>query len=148
MVPTKFIETLEDLEEAKRNNKVVKVSWAGANTTLVNRSKGVAIPEGAELEQSSAERWDYLRELLANGVRLISQEFIRPAKVGIYLRKKSTNLEPVEWYNRICLKYVCGDHPHHEKTPEVVLTAIEATLGPDLIPAGRKCAFTAAIFEE
>ncbi len=148
LIPTKFIENEKELNQARKNKEVVKVSWSSQDMALMNRSKGVAIPEG-EIEQSSEERWEFLRQLVNLGVRMISQEYVRPRKVSAYLRKKGTNLEPVSWYNRICLKYVpLGDPNLEDKTPEVAMTAIEVTIGPDIIPSGRKCAFTAGRFAQ
>lgn len=146
LIPTRFIETERDLKAARKAGKVVKVSWAN-NMILLNRSKGVAIPEG-DIEQSSNERWEQLRELLNEGVKLIAQDYVRPAKLKAFLRKKGTTLEPVEWYNRVCVKYVVQGNPNEENTNEVNSTAIEITLGPDVIPAGRACAFTAGTFQE
>jgi len=114
---------------------------------LLNRSKGVAIPEG-DLEQSSDERWEQLGDLLKEGVRLISQEYVKPSRIKAFLRKRGTTLEPVEWYNRVCVKYVVNGDANDEKTMSVTPTAIEVTLGPDVIPAGRQCAFTAGSFRE
>ena len=141
LIPSDFIETEEELIAARKAGKVVKVSWAD-NMVLLNRSKGVAIPEG-DLEQSSDERWEQLSELLNEGVKLISQEYVKPAKVKAFLRKRGTTLEPVEWYNRVCVKYVVNGDANATETTSVTPTAIEVTLGPDVIPAGRQCAFTA-----
>lgn len=145
LIPTKFIETEEELDIARKTGKVVKVSWAD-NMVLLNRSKGVAMPEG-DLEQSSDERWEQLKELLRAGVKLISQEYIKPLKIKAFLRKKGTTLEPVNWYNRVCVKYVVNGDPNAARTDSVSQTAIEVTLGPDVIPAGRACAFTAGTFK-
>ncbi len=146
LIKSSFIKSLAELKKAKIEGKVVKVSWAGNNMTLINRSKGVAIPEGL-LEQSSEERWKDLEDLLKQEVKIIAQDYVRPARIKAYLRKKGTNLEPVEWYNRVCVKYVCKGHPNLKaSSPEIALTGVEVTLGPDIIPAGRKCAFTAGKF--
>jgi hypothetical protein len=126
--------------------KVVKVSWAGSNTLLINRSRGVAMPEGFG-EHSSDERWEMLKQIVKEGARVIAQDYVRPAKISAFLRKKATNLEPVEWHNRVCIKYVVEGDPKSETVPSVALTATEVTLGPDVIPAGRKCAFTAGTYE-
>ncbi len=146
LIPSDFIETQEQLVDARKAGKVVKVSWAD-NMVLLNRSKGVAIPEG-DLEQSSDERWEQLGDLLKEGVRLISQEYVKPSRIKAFLRKRGTTLEPVEWYNRVCVKYVVNGDANDEKTMSVTPTAIEVTLGPDVIPAGRQCAFTAGSFRE
>lgn len=146
LIPTKFIETEKDLKAARKAGKVVKVSWAN-NMVLLNRSKGVAIPEG-DLEQSSDERWEQLRELLLEGVKLIAQNYVKPARLKALLRKKGTTLEPIEWYNRVCVKYIVQGDPTAEETNSVKPTAIEVTLGPDVIPAGRACAFTAGTFQD
>lgn len=145
LIPSSFIKTREDLEKAREEGKVVKVFWAGTNTALINRSKGVALPHG-DVEQSSDERWDFLATLLDQGVKLIAQDFVKPALIKTFLRKKGITLEPVEWYNRLCVKYVPEGNPNSEEVPSVALTAMEVTLGPDVIPAGRKCAFTAGAF--
>jgi lambda repressor-like predicted transcriptional regulator len=145
MIPSMFLTSKEELREARKKNMVVKVSWAGSNMVLLNRSKGVAMPEG-DIEQSNEERWNLLDKLLDEKAVLIAQQYIRPAKIKAYLRKKGTNLEKVNWYNRICAKYVCLSNPNSRKIPDVVLTATEVTLGPNIIPSGRECAFTAAKF--
>lgn len=142
LIPTEFITTKEELRSARAEGKVVKVSWAGTNTALINRSQGVALPEGSE-EHSSEERWQILEESLNQGATIIAQEYVRPQQISAFLRKKGINLEPVSWYNRVCAKYVCEADPNAETIPNVSLTATEVTLGPDVIPAGRKCAFTA-----
>jgi hypothetical protein len=145
LIPSSFINTREDLEKARKEGKVVKVFWAGTNTALINRSKGVALPHG-DVEQSSDERWEFLATLLDQGVKLIAQDFVKPALIKSFLRKKGITLEPVEWYNRLCVKYVADGNPNAKEIPSVSLTAMEVTLGPDVIPAGRKCAFTAGAF--
>jgi len=142
LIPTTFISTKEELRKAREEGKVVKISWAGTNTALINRSQGVALPEGSE-EHSSDERWQMLEEALGQGATLIAQEYVRPQQINAFLRKKGINLEPVHWYNRVCVKYVCEGDPNASHVPPVALTATEVTLGPDVIPAGRKCAFTA-----
>lgn len=142
-IPTAFIESVSELEEARKRGKVVKISWANGNTALINRSKGVALPEG-NIEQSSEERWELLRSAVKNDMILIAQDFVLPAMIDTFLRKKGTSLERVSWYNRICVKYVSNGNPNGETCHSVTLTAAEATLGPDIVPAGRKSAFTAA----
>ena len=145
LIPSSFINTRDDLEKARKEGKVVKVFWAGTNTDLINRSRGVALPHG-DIEQSSEERWKFLGTLLDQGVKLIAQDFVKPALIKSFLRKKGITLEAVEWYNRLCVKYVADGNPNLETIPNVSLTAMEVTLGPDVIPAGRKCAFTAGAF--
>lgn len=142
LIPSRFINTKEALLDAYKEGKVVKVTWAGTDTSLINRSQGVALPEGA-IVQSSDERWQTLEKLLNNNATVISQDYVKPKQITAFLRKKGTNLEKIEWYNRVCVKYVCEDNPNDLKAPQVSLTAVEVTLGPDVIPAGRKCAFTA-----
>ena len=146
LIPSSFIRTDADLQHAQKQGKVVKVSWAGKNTHLINRSKGVAMPDDS-IEQGSQERWDLLQQLLLQGVKLIAQDFVEPAQIPTLLRKKGTTLEMVEWYNRVCVKYVAQGNPNGPTVEGVSLTATEVTLGPDVIPAGRKCAFTAGILE-
>lgn len=145
LIPSTFVKSEKELEEARKQGKVVKVSWADTNTLLINRSRGVALPESS-LEQSSDQRWSMLKTLLQQGVTIIAQDFIEPARLFAFLRKRGTTLEPVEWYNRLCIKYVVEGNPHTEQDPAVALTAVEVTLGPEIVPAGRKCAFTAGVF--
>lgn len=145
LIPTDFIENIKQLDEAKAKGRVVKVSWAGSNTSLVNRSRGVAIPVG-NLEQNTKERWDLLKELLEKGLKVIAQDFVEPAKIPAFLRKRGVTLEKVDWYNRVCVKYVVSGNPDSEQTPSVILTATEVTLGPGVVPATRECAFTAGLF--
>jgi len=132
-------------DKARKSGEVVKASWAGTNTVLINRSKGVAVPNGTTIH-SSDERWSSLKDLFNQGVKLISQEFVEPACIPTFLRKKGITLEAVEWYNRVCVKYVVDGNPNSKDVPSVSLTATEVTLGPDVVPAGRKCAFTAGAF--
>ena len=146
LIPSHFIDTPRELKEAREQGKVVKVSWAGERAHLVNRSKGVAIPDDS-VEQGIDERWDTLDELLKQGVKMIAQDYIVPRKISSYLRKKGTNLEYIDWYNRICVKYVTRGNPNEDILPTVALTATEVTLGPEVVPAGRKCAFTAGVFK-
>jgi hypothetical protein len=145
LIPTDFIETEAQLDEAKEKGRVVKVSWAGENTALVNRSRGVAIPVG-DLEQNTGERWDLLKDLLKKGLKIIAQDFVEPQKIPSFLRKRGITLEKVEWYNRVCVKYVVEGNPMDDN-PEVILTATEVTLGPGIVPATRECAFTAGKYE-
>jgi hypothetical protein len=145
MIPSRFVTSVEDIQQARKQRNVVKASWTGYETSIINRGKGVALPMG-DVEQSTQERWEYLQELFSQGARVIVQDFVMPGKVHAYLRKKGTTLEAVDWYNRICIKYVCDGDPNKEPLPSVTMTALEATLGPNVIPAGRKCAFTAATF--
>lgn len=144
LIHSKFVESETNFEIARGKNKVIKAYWADENTSLINRSRGVAIPQG-NIDQSSEERWKTLKELLTQGVRLIEQDFVIPAKISSYLRKKGTTLESVNWYNRVCIKYVVQGDPNAPTIPSVSLTATEVTLGPNIIPAGRECAFTAGI---
>lgn len=146
LIYSRFIESKEDLEKARKGKKVVKVSWAGSDISLINRSKGVALPEGS-MVQASEERWEMLRDLADKGVKIVAQDFVTPARISAYLRKRGTNLEYVEWYNRLCVKYVVNGDPNSDSNPTVSLTAAEVTLGSDIVPAGRSCAFTAASFE-
>jgi len=145
LIPTEFILLEKDIDRARQQGEVVKASWAGTNTVLINRSKGVAIPEG-DIIHGSNERWESLKELFNQGVKIISQDFIKPAQIPAFLRKKGLTLEAVEWYNRVCVKYVVEGNPNGDEIPSVSLTATEVTLGPDIVPAGRKCAFTAGTF--
>lgn len=142
LIPTEFISRKEEIRVASAKGKVIKVSWAGTNTILTNRSRGVALPEG-DIEHSSEERWQSLEEAFDEGAIIISQDYIRPLQIDAFLRKKGTNLEHVSWYNRVCVKYVVEGDPNIVDVPSVALTATEVTLGPDIVPAGRKCAFTA-----
>ena len=141
-IPTTFIKTVDDLKKARQEGKVVKVSWAGEKAYLVNRSKGVAMPI-ADLEHGSEERWNMLEELLQQGIRMVAQDLVIPARIPAFLRRKGITLEPVEWYNRVCVKYVADGSTRNDTLPNISLAATEVTLGPDVIPAGRKCAFTA-----
>lgn len=145
LIPTKFIETAEDLEKARKSKKVVKVSWAGTNIALVNRSQGVALPEGS-IKQATQERWEMLKEIVEHGtIKVVAQDFLVPDLIPAFLRKKGTNLEKVDWYHRVCVKFVTNGDPNAEVAPSVSLTATEVTLGPDVVPAGRACAFTAGV---
>lgn len=145
LIPTHFINSKEDLELAKRNEKVVKVAWAKDNMAVANRSAGVAVPKG-ETIHATEDRWRELEGYLDLGYTLIAQDFVEPKKIEAFLRKKGTSLEKVDWYNRICVKFVPENNPNDENLPEVEVTAMEATLGPDVIPAGRASSFTAVIF--
>lgn len=145
LIPSRFITTSEELENARVEGKVVKVTWAEGNMMVANRSIGVAMPVG-EIKQSTDERWAFLEECRKNGYTLIAQDYVEPGKISAYLRKRGTSLEPVSWYNRLCVKYVSNGNPNSDVAPAVSLTAAEVTLGPDVVPAGRKCAFTAATF--
>lgn len=145
MIPTEFVTSVTALHKARKDGRVVKVSWAEGNQIIINRVKGVAIAQG-DIEENQNERWNLLEEYFHKGYTIIAQDYVEPAKISAYLRKKSTNLEEVEWYNRICVKYVVGGNPNGQDTPPVYLTATEVTLGPEIIPAGRKCAFTAGTF--
>lgn len=141
-IPSSFVRTQKELEQARKDNKIVKASWAGTNTFIINRSRGIALPVETD-EHGTEDRWATMKQLHQDGVKVIAQDFIIPAKISAFLRKKATNLETVEWYNRVCVKYVCEGNPNASETPNVALTATEVTLGPEVIPAGRKCAFTA-----
>lgn len=146
LIPSRFVNTIEDLKKARNDGKVVKVSWAGEKAHLINRSKGVAIPDSS-VDQGSDERWQTLEDLLGEGVKMIAQDFIVPGKFKSYLRKKGITLEYVDWYNRVCVKYVVEGNPNDVNLPAVALTATEVTLGPEVVPAGRKCAFTAGVLK-
>lgn len=147
LIHSEFINSQKDLELARKKGKVVKASWAGNDISLINRSRGVALPVGSGLTQGSEERWGLLKELLKRGVKMIAQDYVEPAKIPVFLRKKGTSLESVKWHNRICAKYVTEGNPNLSKIPKVCLTATEVTLGPEVVPAGRACAYTAAAFK-
>jgi hypothetical protein len=143
IIPSRFISTKEELDQARNDGKVVKVTW-GKDMAVANRSQGVAMPYGV-IAQSSEERWNFLYECLENRYTIIAQDYVEPAKIHAYLRKKGTTLESVEWHNRICVKYIVDGNPNGKVVPDVYITATEVTLGPDIVPAGRKCAFTAGL---
>lgn len=142
-----FIETEKDLEKAKKEGKVIKVCWTPTERVIINRAIGVMMPEGDE-KHSDTTRWEGIKKYLRQGSKIIAQEYVRPKRIKAYLRKKGTGLEPVQWYNRICAKYVCMSNPNKSHTCDVAMTGVEVTLGPDIVPAGRACAFTAGYFEE
>ena len=142
LIPTRFITTIDELNKARSDGKVVKVTWADGNMIIVNRAKGVAIPTG-DIDMSSDERWNLLRDYMEQGYTLIAQDYVEPTLIPAYLRKKGTNLEPVAWYNRVCVKYVVDGMRDGDVIPIVYVTAAEVTLGPEVVPAGRKCTFTA-----
>lgn len=145
LIPTHFIETVDELEDMRSKGKVVKVSWVSGSTTLLDDSAGVAVPDG-DIKHNSDERWETIKHAIQQkGVRVIAQDYVRPARIPAFLRKKGTNLEKVEWYNRVCLKYVCEGNPNIEGTG-VRITAAEVTLGPSVVPAGRANCFTAGKF--
>lgn len=145
LLPSQFVRSIEELRSARKMGKVVKVSWAEDNIMLINGARGVAMPSG-DTEKSNDERWKLLENFLNQGYTLISQDFIQPKRIKAFLRKRGTTLEPVEWYNRTCIKYVAEGDPNGQNIPKVWLTAAEVTLGPEIIPAGRQCAFTAGEF--
>lgn len=145
LIPSHFITTPEELKQARRDGKVVKVTWAPGSSLIMNQSRGVALATG-DLDESQNDRWELLEECLKGGCRLMAQDYIEPKKVHAYLRKRGTTLEEIDWYNRVCVKYVAEGDPNAEEVPPVALTGIEVTLGPDIIPAGRRCAFTAGSF--
>jgi hypothetical protein len=145
-LPSSFIESLEDIDHARKNGRVVKISWAGENIELVNRSRGVALPDGNG-NHSSPDTWKAIQDLIKKDIRIIAQDFVKPAQIHAYLRKKGTTLEEVNWYNRVCVKYVVEGDPTGDIIPNVAMTAVEVTLGPDIVPAGRECAFTAGTFQ-
>lgn len=147
LIPSRFITTDEELDEARKEGKVAKVTWAEGNMMIANRSKGVAMPVG-DIMQSAGARWDLLHECLKLDYTIIAQDYVEPAKISSFLRKKGTTLEPVDWYNRVCVKYVVDGNPNTELVPSVSLTAVEVTLGPNVVPASRECAFTAGAFVE
>ncbi len=147
LIPSKYISTVEELRQARANGSVIKVSWAEGNQIIINRAKGIAMIHG-DMEETTDDRWSQIEEYFNKGYKVLAQDFVEPAKIPAYLRKKGTNLEPIEWYNRICVKYVVQGNPNGNSIPTVALTAIEVTLGPEVVPAGRKCTFTAGKFTE
>lgn len=144
LISSRFITTAGELDAARKEGKVVKVTWAEGNMMIANRSQGVAMPAG-KVKQSTDERWELLQDCLKRGYTLIAQDYVEPGRISAYLRKRGTSLEPVSWYNRLCVKYVNNGNPNAEVAPNIHLTASEVTLGPDVVPAGRACAFTAGI---
>jgi hypothetical protein len=145
LLPSYFITTPEELRKARSDGKVVKVTWAQGSSLIMNQSRGVALAAG-NVEESQNDRWELLEECLKGGYRLMAQDYIEPKKVQAFLRKRGTNLEEINWHNRVCVKYVAEGDPNAEEIPSVALTGIEVTLGPEIIPAGRRCAFTAGSF--
>ncbi|CAN5161407.1 hypothetical protein BH11PAT1_BH11PAT1_5770 [soil metagenome] len=143
LIPSRFITSEKELDLARKQGKVVKVTWAQDDMSIANRAQGVAIPVG-EIVHSSEERWEFLRECIRKGYTVIAQEFVKPTTIQSYLKKKA-GLELVDWYNRTCVKFVVAGNPNGKEIPSVNITATEVTLGPDVIPSGRKCSFTAGI---
>ena len=135
-IETQFITSADELTEARNNGRVVKV-YASDDLTLLDRSRGVFGPWNRNND------WDKAGQYLDSGSRFISQEFIEPARLTTLLRANGgRNLERVNWYNRFCVKYVVD-----ELGENVVMTAVEATLGPKVKPAGKDCSFTAVAFD-
>jgi hypothetical protein len=143
LIKSELITNAKELSAARKAGKVCKVSWSEHDIIVVNRAKGIAMPDG-EIMESEDARWEELEKYMQRGDTVIAQEFVEPARLFALLRKRDITLEPVNWYNRLCVKYVCQSAPNGQVAPTVALTAAEITLGPEVIPAGRKCAFTAA----
>lgn len=133
---TTIVGTRKELQKAISENKVIKACGTTNNLALLGSGKGVFGP------------WDYTKyqsavDLFNQGELLIVQEFIEPAQLPILLLKGKQNLEKVNWYNRICATYVTN--PWQDES-DVKLTAVEATLGENVVPAKRGCTFTAVSF--
>ncbi len=131
-IPTTIISSLEELQQAKNNQRVVKVAWSD-NPALTTDNQGVVGP------WSDEAAWQKMLINYQKQAVLVEQPFIRPKQLSATL-KKGQQSNKVNWYNRICSKYVVVDDM-------AFLTATEATLGPRVVPAGQGCCFTAVTFK-
>lgn len=131
-----FVKGAYDITSAKNNGAVVKI-YDTERLSVLGASRGVFGPWDL-----TDEGWKPAYSFLDNGSRLIVQDFVRPKRLPVLLRKNGgRNLEQVEWYNKIAAKYVVLPD---EKT--MTLTGLEATLGSSQKPASKGCCITAVDF--
>lgn len=134
LIPSSIIKTKPQLKNAVDDPKLVVKAYRAQDKQILGQGSSVF---GNDLGKNAFK--EALR-LFQQGVKFISQEYIVPDKLNAWLKKGRT-VEPVNWYNRICVKYVIDG-----TTP--IITAAEATLGPNPKPMGRKCCFTAVSFSD
>lgn len=134
---TEFIENKEQIMEARSRGSVVKV-YNSERLSILGAARGVFGPWNLDDEQ-----WERAEMLFEDGCGLIEQSFIEPKKFPLLLRARAgKDLEQVEWYGRLCVKYVAPTTGRQE----VALTGLEATLGRSKKPAGVGCCITATDF--
>ncbi len=137
-IPSAFIQQEDEIALAKKNGAVVKGSWMEDNVGLLDKARSVYGP------WNSDEQWQKAYKQFRDGMQFIRQDFVEPARLSAFLRAKSgKDVERVDWYNRVCLKYV-----RDAEMKNMVMTAVEVTLGPNPKPAGRNCCFTAGTFQD
>lgn len=131
LIPSKFISDKNDLLEALNDeNSVVKSYWAKGDAELLQSGQGVFGPWN-----DFRKKWGAL-DMFEAGFKFIRQQFVIPARIpAIVLNGNRRSLEKVNWYNRICAKYVQGQ-----------LIAVEMTLGPLIVPTKHICCFAPVIF--
>jgi hypothetical protein len=135
LIPTNFVTSREKIIEASTNDDRVLKVYLSPERDLLECNRGVFGPWSGQAD------WQRAVSAFDQGAQFVSQPFIQPAQIQAYLRANGgKTIEEVDWYNRICVKYVVV-------YDEVFLTAAEATLGPNLVPAGRNCCFAPVVFE-
>ena len=137
-IPSNFITSDAQLiSELEEPNTVVKTYWSEEGIQQTERNQGVFF-SWSEDKSEAIKKYQ-------SGAKFITQALITPAKIPTLLRSNGgRSLEKVEWYNRICIKYVVNNP--NDPNSKTTMTAIEATLGPDFVPAGRSCCFTPVTF--
>lgn len=132
LIPSKFISTKNNLLDALNDkNSVVKSYWTQGDAELLQSGQGVFGPWS-----DFRKKWEAI-DMFSAGFKFIRQQFITPSRISaVILNGNRNGLEKVNWYNRICAKYVSGQ-----------LTAVEMTLGPYIVPTKRDCCFVPIIFK-
>lgn len=131
-----IVKGANDITSTKNNGAVIKI-YDTERLSVLGASRGVFGPWDL-----TDEGWRLAYSSLDNGSRLIVQDFVRPKRFPLLLRKnRGRDLEQVKWYNKIAAKYVVLPD---EKT--VALTGLEATLGSSEKPAGKGCCITTVDF--
>ncbi|MBI4097265.1 MAG: hypothetical protein HY428_02515 [Candidatus Levybacteria bacterium] len=140
-IPTAFVSTDEMIDSAQRQNGVIKAFEADGYMDILDSGKGVFGP------WCDFAQWQQCYMMFDRGVRFIAQPFVTPKQFTAFMRTRGgKNLERMDGlYNRICAKFVATGDPH-ELTTDVLLTAVEATLGKGRKPVGKDCCFTAVAF--
>ena len=130
-IPSRLIQDKNTLLEALNDeNSVVKAYWANGDAELLQSGQGVFGPWNDFRKKREAQ------DMFTSGFKFLRQQLVTPVKIpALVLSTNGQTLKKVDWYNRICAKYVQGQ-----------LTAVEMTLGPYIVPTKIDCCFAPVVF--
>lgn len=152
LIPSHFIKTVTDAEQALRSGKVVKVCAVPQNARnsydkyTGNGTGTWYLPVMDNWEQLKARRT--IEDLIQAGCLLLVQDYTPSKQFQVrVIRNGGRSLGTQKGSTRICVTY-CAINPNDPENRKVVLADAEATIGDEdnFKPAGRDCCYTGVRF--